>query len=636
MLAKVSAGFAVPNENPPLSAAPEFNENPLVFGSPSCFFAGFSNLKPSALVAPSAGFFASVPNEKMPFSAAASAFSVQLFATASFADLSGGAPKLNPRSAGAFVGMPAVIPAFSAGALAVTGNEKPLLFSVAFGAAWNENPETGAAGATSDCFCVVVSAGVVDVDVVMLLPNIKRGCAAGFFAAVSPGASPSFSSFLESAGAPNLKMESVWSELFVTTVMPVLAAVSFDVPVEAAFVLTDKVSLFGSGTPNLNADAFAVAASVAVPNLNPALASDAAEVVVAGTPNLNPALEPCSEAEAGTPNLNPVLELDAGVDEGTPNLNPDDGVEVESAEEVSVSEVAGTPNLKLNPDFDSGSVTAPGLGTSQAMHFVASPLFLTKHVSHSQLDARGLNRLPKPGPFAPTPDVAGDGEAPSGAVSAVPDRATADDEPGLGVSQATHLAVDDVLLIMQVGQLQLPAAGLNFSHRACGELGAGVVSVASFADSEDFDGRSAFLSLSVPFSRFSTELGDLPRTSITLPPRTSCEAALGPTTSLPLGDWDAGGDAFRFAGGQVGDADGAVREPESGVALPSAVSTVGLLKLKVCAGTVVGVETSFSSWYTGAENWNSVPLSDFDSVTLTASAEDVFVDATAGCAGSVD
>ena len=40
----------------------------------------------------------------------------------------------------------------------------------------------------------------------------------------------------------------------------------------------------------------------------------------------------------------------------------------------------------------------PGLGVSHAMHFVASGLLFTMHVSHSHVPAAGLNLSPKPGP----------------------------------------------------------------------------------------------------------------------------------------------------------------------------------------------------------------------------------------------
>lgn len=106
----------------------------------------------------------------------------------------------------------------------------------------------------------------------------------------------------------------------------------------------------------------------------------------------------------------------------------------------------------------------PGLAVSQATHFTASGLFITRHVSQSQVPAGWENAAPKPAMVvvaevvlvlllsSPTEVVA------EGLLSTDMDK----EELGCGAIQQTHLVSDGLFCTMQTSQLQ-PGGALNTS-----------------------------------------------------------------------------------------------------------------------------------------------------------------------------
>lgn len=121
-------------------------------------------------------------------------------------------------------------------------------------------------------------------------------------------------------------------------------------------------------------------------------------------------------------------------------------VDVVVAEEVAervdeASERAGKVMLDFTP--------VPGLAVSQATHLTTSGLFLTKHVSQSQLPAGGAKReLMLAGASV---DLLSDLEEES--------------VLGCGARQATHFLSEDLFCNRQVPQLHDPAGGLNLSPK---------------------------------------------------------------------------------------------------------------------------------------------------------------------------
>lgn len=114
----------------------------------------------------------------------------------------------------------------------------------------------------------------------------------------------------------------------------------------------------------------------------------------------------------------------------------------EVAESVDeASERAGRVRLDFTP--------VPGLAVSQATHLTTSGLFLTKHVSQSQLPAGGAKRelmLAR---------------ASVGLLSDLEEESVL----GCGARQATHFLSEDLFCNRQVPQLHDPAGGLNLSPK---------------------------------------------------------------------------------------------------------------------------------------------------------------------------
>lgn len=95
-----------------------------------------------------------------------------------------------------------------------------------------------------------------------------------------------------------------------------------------------------------------------------------------------------------------------------------------------------------------GFTPVPGLAVSHATHLTTSGLFCTRHVSHSQLPAGGVNKGPRlaAGAFA-------------GLLSDLKEESVL----GCGAWQATHFLSKGLFCTMQVVQFHDPGAGLNFS-----------------------------------------------------------------------------------------------------------------------------------------------------------------------------
>ncbi len=114
----------------------------------------------------------------------------------------------------------------------------------------------------------------------------------------------------------------------------------------------------------------------------------------------------------------------------------------EVAERVDeASERAGRVSLDFTP--------VPGLAVSQATHLTTSGLFLTKHVSQSQLPAGGAKRELMLA------------SASVGLLSDLEEEFVL----GCGARQATHFLSEDLFCNRQVPQLHDPAGGINLSPK---------------------------------------------------------------------------------------------------------------------------------------------------------------------------
>lgn len=129
---------------------------------------------------------------------------------------------------------------------------------------------------------------------------------------------------------------------------------------------------------------------------------------------------------------------------------------------VAAASALSMPNLKLpafagmstlNCKLDLG-FSVPGFAVSQAMHLSASDLLESMQLSHAHEPSGFLNISPKPEPLLILVVVV------EAAVADVADLA-----PGLGVSQATHLLLSDLLDTMQVSQVHEPSGFLNISPK---------------------------------------------------------------------------------------------------------------------------------------------------------------------------
>lgn len=118
-------------------------------------------------------------------------------------------------------------------------------------------------------------------------------------------------------------------------------------------------------------------------------------------------------------------------------------VEAEEVEEISDEALARGGKIRL--DF----TPVPGLAVSQATHLTTSGLFLTKHVSQSQLPTEGAKRELR------LPVLA------AGLLSDL----EAESVLGCGARQATHFLSEDLFCKRQVPQLHDPAGGLNLSPK---------------------------------------------------------------------------------------------------------------------------------------------------------------------------
>lgn len=111
-----------------------------------------------------------------------------------------------------------------------------------------------------------------------------------------------------------------------------------------------------------------------------------------------------------------------------------------------------------------GLSPVPGLAVSQATHFTASALFITRHVSQSQVPAAGLeNIVPKPVVVVVVEVVALLLSSPAEVAGESLLSVDLDvEELGCGVIQQTHFVSDGLFCTMQTSQLQ-PCGALNKS-----------------------------------------------------------------------------------------------------------------------------------------------------------------------------
>lgn len=141
-----------------------------------------------------------------------------------------------------------------------------------------------------------------------------------------------------------------------------------------------------------------------------------------------------SQAPSGFLNLSPNSNSPVVVDEVA--------VVVVVAERVDeVSERVGRVRLDFTP--------VPGLAVSQATHLITSGLFLTRHVSQSQLPGGGAKRELML----------------AGATAGLLSDLEAESVLGCGARQATHILSEDLFCTRQVPQLHDPAGGLNLSPK---------------------------------------------------------------------------------------------------------------------------------------------------------------------------
>lgn len=118
---------------------------------------------------------------------------------------------------------------------------------------------------------------------------------------------------------------------------------------------------------------------------------------------------------------------------------------------------------KAEGRVDEGLSPVPGLAVSQATHFTASGLFITRHVSHSQVPAGLENIVPKPVVVVVVKVLfvlllSGPTEVEGGLLSLDLE----EDELGWGAMQQTHFVSDGLFCTKQTSQLQ-PAGALNMS-----------------------------------------------------------------------------------------------------------------------------------------------------------------------------
>lgn len=123
----------------------------------------------------------------------------------------------------------------------------------------------------------------------------------------------------------------------------------------------------------------------------------------------------------------------------------------------------------------------PGLAVSQATHFTASALFLTRHVSQSQVPTGLVNTAANP---AVVVEVVLLLSSPSKvAVDGLLSSCVDEEELGLGVIQQTHFVSDGLFCTKQTSQFH-PGGGLNGSPNPAEELREEVVVMAVVGDGE--------------------------------------------------------------------------------------------------------------------------------------------------------